>query len=217
MGALRRLARHRIGHRRSPRVERVPYGYDRKMSEIIVEVAEPMVKQAKTREQFQLAISLAPLCWNLSLAPEDKRPGMINDVLRKLVNPGESTDDVRHVMAVLIARKEALFPKRQAPDHRSLGLRRTQECQYRGRVLASCRSLSQPLLQADGGQALQSLVPGIHLDPDRFQGCDTEDRLGIVRPEDHGGAEDLAHELDLGGCDAQLHLRAVGQLIRAFL
>ena len=77
----------------------------------------------QTPEQFQLAISLAVLCWNLSLAPADKRAAMVDDMLRKLVKPGESTDDVRHVMAVLIARKETLFPndRRLITDHRVSG------------------------------------------------------------------------------------------------
>jgi hypothetical protein len=123
MGALRKLERHKVGHRKSPRAERIPYGYTRKMSDIIVELAEPLVKRAMNQEQFQMAIGLAALCWNLSLAPEDERPAMVNDMLRELVKPGESTDDVRHIMAVLIARKEALFPndKRLIADHRVSG------------------------------------------------------------------------------------------------
>ena len=120
---MRKLERHRVGHRKSPRAERVPHGYARKLSEVIVELAEPMIKQSQNKEQVQLAISLAALCWNLSLAPADKRPEMVNNALGELVQPGESTDDVRHVMAVLIGRKEALFPndKRLITDHRVSG------------------------------------------------------------------------------------------------
>ncbi len=119
MGALRKLERHRIGHRKSPKVERVPFGYARKMSDLIVELAQPLATQATNPQQFRLAITLAALCWNFSLAPADKRPAMVDDALGKLVRPGESTDDLRHIVATLIARKEALFPndRRVITDH----------------------------------------------------------------------------------------------------
>ncbi|MEN6335838.1 MAG: hypothetical protein ABFE01_16415 [Phycisphaerales bacterium] len=110
MSTLRKLGRHRVGHRKSPIVERIPYGYARKMSDVIVELAQPLIDQAMNPEQFQMAISLASLCWNLSLAPTDEQTAMVNDALRELVKPGESIDHVRQIMASLVARKEALFP-----------------------------------------------------------------------------------------------------------
>jgi hypothetical protein len=110
MGTLRKLGRHSVGRRKSPKVERIPYGYTRKMSDVIVELAQPLIDQAANPEQFRMAISLASLCWNLSLAPTDEQAAMINDALPELVKPDESTDDVRQIMASLVARKEALFP-----------------------------------------------------------------------------------------------------------
>ena len=110
MGALRKLERRRIAHRKSPRAERVPFGYARKISDVIVELAQPLARQATNPQQFRLAIDLAALCWNLSLAPADKRGTLVDDALRKLVKPGESMDGLRHILASLIARKEALFP-----------------------------------------------------------------------------------------------------------
>lgn len=110
MGTLRKLERHKVGHRKNSKMERIPHGYARKMSDVIVELAQPLIEQATNPEQFQMAISLASLCWNLSLAPAEERAAMVNDALQKLVKPGESTDDIRHVMASLVARKEALFP-----------------------------------------------------------------------------------------------------------
>jgi hypothetical protein len=80
------------------------------MSDVIVELAQPLIEEATDSEQFQMAISLASLCWNLSQAPADQQAAMVDDALQKLVTPGESTDDVRRIMASLIARKEALFP-----------------------------------------------------------------------------------------------------------
>jgi len=110
MGALRRLQRHRIGRRKSARVERIPFGYARKMSDVLVEVAQPMIDKAQNQAQFQLAIGLAAACWNLSLMPADKRPASIEDTIRELVKPGQPIDDVREVVRLLIARKETLFP-----------------------------------------------------------------------------------------------------------
>lgn len=110
MGTLRKLERHKVGHGKNSRVERIPYGYTRKMSDVIVELARPLIEQATNPEQFQMAVSLASLCWNLSLAPAEERAAMLNDALQKVVKPGESTDDIRQVMASLVARKEALFP-----------------------------------------------------------------------------------------------------------
>jgi len=53
MGAVRKLERNRVGQRKSPRAERIPHGTARKMSEIIVELAQPMLAQAQDEEQFQ--------------------------------------------------------------------------------------------------------------------------------------------------------------------
>jgi hypothetical protein len=125
MGALRKLVRHSIGHHKTGRVERIPFGYAVKMSDALVEIAEPMIESAQNEEQFRLVIGLAAMCWNVSLAPAAQRATMADEMLSKLVQPGQSSDDVRHVMAVLIARKEALFPndKRLITDYHVSGSR----------------------------------------------------------------------------------------------
>jgi hypothetical protein len=110
MGAFRKLARHSIGHHKSGRVERIPFGYTIKMSDALVEVAQPMIEEAQNEEQFRLVIGFAAMCWNLSLLPADLRPAHTEDMIRELVPPGQPMDDMQEVVRLLIARKEALFP-----------------------------------------------------------------------------------------------------------
>ena len=125
MGTLRKLTRHSIGHHKTTKVERIPFGYRDKMSEALVEIAQPMIESAQDEEQFRLAIGLAAMCWNLSLTPAEERPAMMDDMLSKLVGPGQPSDDVRHIMAAFIARKEALFPgdRRLITDYHVSGSR----------------------------------------------------------------------------------------------
>lgn len=110
MGAMRKLGRHKVGHRKSARVERIPFGYSRKMSDVIVELAEPLLKDDMDPEQFHLAITIAATCWNLSLAPANERPALIEDMMRVSAKAGASMDEMRQIAEKLIARKEALFP-----------------------------------------------------------------------------------------------------------
>jgi hypothetical protein len=125
MGTLRKLARQSIGHHKTAPVERIPFGYAVKMSDALVEIAEPMLESAQNEEQFRLAIGLAAMCWNLSLLPTGERSAHVEQAIRKLVKPGQPTDEVRQVVELLIARKEALFPddKRAILKHRVSGSR----------------------------------------------------------------------------------------------
>jgi hypothetical protein len=125
MGTSRKLARHSVGHHKTARVERIPFGYAVKMSDALVEVANPLIESAQNEEQFRLGISLAALCWNLSLIPTDKRHAHVEEAIRELVKPGQPTDEVQQIMELLIARKEALFPgdKRAILKHRLSGSR----------------------------------------------------------------------------------------------
>jgi len=104
-------------------VERIPFGHTEKMSDVIVAFAEPLLKDGMDPEQFRLAITLAATCWDLSLAPADERPALIEDMLHASAKSGASGDEVRQIAERLIARKEALFPndKRLITDYRVSG------------------------------------------------------------------------------------------------
>lgn len=45
---------------------------EKKMSEVLIEFAQPLLKVAKTPEQFRTAISLAGIAWNAALLPDEE-------------------------------------------------------------------------------------------------------------------------------------------------
>src|SRR5260370_1918538 len=68
----------------------------------------------------------------------------------------------------------------------------------RNSLRASSRpgSASTKRLEPHGGQAFESLVLRIDFDSDGFEGRYAQERLGVVLPENHRGADHFAHELD---------------------
>ncbi|MEW6419309.1 MAG: hypothetical protein AB1480_14555 [Nitrospirota bacterium] len=80
-----------------------------KMSEVLLDYAEPLLKEADNIKSRHVAISMAVLCWNISLMPEDKQKEMIEDVLAKILKTSGDYDATRSIMIMLIERKKMFF------------------------------------------------------------------------------------------------------------
>jgi hypothetical protein len=117
--ALRRLGRHAEKHEAVPSWVKDAGSVGPKLSELVFNVAKPLLESATNDEDYRKSILIAVLCWNLALTPEDKRSAVVQDLLAKAVKPGESAADVERMIADIVARKEALYPddKRFIIDH----------------------------------------------------------------------------------------------------
>lgn len=90
-----------------------PEGEDR-MSAVILEVAEPLLKQyAETPERAKTVIMLVVFGWNKSLYPPDKQAVVEKEILDQLVphdGSGEAMGMAVHIMDTAAERRETMFP-----------------------------------------------------------------------------------------------------------
>jgi hypothetical protein len=85
-----------------------------KMSDIIFEFAQPLLKSASSAKEDKMAIHMAIIGWNLALLPKDLQSDHIKKITKNLNPSGPSksfSDDAHEVFNFLIARKKSLFPK----------------------------------------------------------------------------------------------------------
>ena len=85
-----------------------------KMSAVILEVAEPLIKQyAETPERAKTVIMLAVFGWNKSLFPPDKQAVVEKEILDQLVpqgGSGEAMGMAIHTTDTAAERRVAMFP-----------------------------------------------------------------------------------------------------------
>ncbi len=91
-----------------------------KMSDVILDFAQPLLDVARGFEAEEKAVKLAILAWNLSLLPEAER----TEGFEKLRASTRSDDEagrasLEHVLSLMLARKKALFDgnDRMVLDH----------------------------------------------------------------------------------------------------
>ena len=96
-------------------------GSEVKMSQVIIDFAEPVLERAKTEKEFRTGIGLATLAWNASLLPEAEREKVINKPL--IESLPDATDTALVALEMLIARKHQYFPdnKRVIMDYELSG------------------------------------------------------------------------------------------------
>jgi hypothetical protein len=85
MGTLRKL--RRISHTHKSRFESIPWEllpYARKMSEVLLEFAEPLLEDSDDDESFRNKIALAALSWNLTCVPSNEQEATLNNMVEKL-------------------------------------------------------------------------------------------------------------------------------------
>jgi hypothetical protein len=85
MGTLRKL--RRTSHTPQSRFESIPWEllpYARKMSEVLLEFAEPLLEDSDDDESFRSKIALAALSWNLTFVPPNEQEATLNNMVEKL-------------------------------------------------------------------------------------------------------------------------------------
>jgi hypothetical protein len=83
----------------------------RKMSDVFVEYAEPLLDPSVPYSEQDRVIKMAVMCWNLSLLPKDEREALLRDGFVKSKEPSLS-DGVNIIVSMveeMIERKERLF------------------------------------------------------------------------------------------------------------
>ncbi len=85
----------------------------RKMSEVLIEFAEPVMERADSFEDRKKAFSVAALTWNLSLEDPDDRKVKISELCEKVFHSGEKSvmKDLRQFLDQFIQRKEENYPE----------------------------------------------------------------------------------------------------------
>jgi len=81
-----------------------------KMSEVITEFAEPLLKVAYSEQSYEIAIMMAIACWNLTLLPEEKHEELLARIVTETTKTYEHRKDTESVARVLVERKKLLFP-----------------------------------------------------------------------------------------------------------
>ena len=85
-----------------------------RMSAVILQVAEPLLKQhGKTPQRAEAIIMLTIAGWNKSMFPPDKQPLIEKDLIDSFVPKEGKAEDVGvavQIMDTVVARRERLFP-----------------------------------------------------------------------------------------------------------
>lgn len=85
-----------------------------RMSAVILQLAEPLLKQhGKTPQRAEAIIMLTVAAWNKSMFPPDKQPLIEKDLIDSFVPKGGNAEDVGvavEMMDMIVERREKLFP-----------------------------------------------------------------------------------------------------------
>jgi len=85
-----------------------------KMSAVVLQLAEPLLKQhGKTPQRAEAIIMLTIAAWNKSMFPPDKQPLIEKDLIDSFVPEGGNAEDVSvavEIMEMIVERRERLFP-----------------------------------------------------------------------------------------------------------
>lgn len=90
----------------SPKIE--------KMSEIIIDFAQPLLNVAENAQSQKQAIITAILGWNLALLPKEAQPDQLNKI-KKMLRPSTDSDQLANetvkILNSLMSRKDFLYPE----------------------------------------------------------------------------------------------------------
>ncbi len=111
MGTMRKLRRRSRGKQYEVEPLRPQQSFHaRKMSEVILDFAEPLLDALDDDELFENAINCAVACWNLSFLPEKKQQRQVRAIVNEI---GKSDKLTRHefedCIRMLLERKRILF------------------------------------------------------------------------------------------------------------
>jgi hypothetical protein len=90
-----------------------------KMSEVILDFAEPFLEGISDEMGWKTVLGFAILCWNIALAPEEEQEESLANVLGDLgkaaKNDPSAIDSLEAIARMLLYRKKALFPNNKRP------------------------------------------------------------------------------------------------------
>jgi len=111
MGGMRKLRRRGRGKQYEAEPLRPQQSFHaRKMSEVILDFAEPLLDAIDDDELFEKAISCAVACWNLSFLPEKKQKKLVLSMVNELGKSDQLTRfEAEDCTRMLLERKRILF------------------------------------------------------------------------------------------------------------
>jgi hypothetical protein len=81
-----------------------------KMSEVIIDFAEPLLKHAKSFEDQRKALETAILLWNISMLPKEQQVELTLKLGMDLCGePSETNTELYRVLAFMLVRRHSLF------------------------------------------------------------------------------------------------------------
>lgn len=92
---------------------------ERKMSEIILEFAEPVLRVANDEQTNKNALTIAITCWDVALLPENEHEEIIGKIVKEAMPTEQFWKDMENIVRMLIERKKSLYPhvKKIIVDH----------------------------------------------------------------------------------------------------
>lgn len=82
----------------------------RKVSELLMDLAEPWLDEARNNNERNAVIRMAVLAWNMAVQPETERwEGMDPELAKRLGEPGKA------ILVEMISDKLALYPEESRP------------------------------------------------------------------------------------------------------
>jgi len=110
MGGLRKLKRCQ-DRQYADAIAKIASHYHRKLSEVLLEFAQPLTATARTEEDFKTAVEVAILAWNLSFLPADERSAFLKKSIPSLSSGKDAPlFETERCIQMLLARKQTLFP-----------------------------------------------------------------------------------------------------------
>ncbi len=125
---LRKLRRNVGGrHHTVPLHPSASFENEFKMSQVLLEFAEPLLEEAVDEADFKTMIGLAVVFWDLALLPEEEQSEALREIARDLARDAQSDAKMvgyfEMLGEVLLLRKKTLFPdiKRAITGHEFVG------------------------------------------------------------------------------------------------
>jgi hypothetical protein len=112
MGGLRRLRRAGAGKYAVEPLRGDPDRQSGKLSAVILDFAQPLIDNVDD-DGFEIAVTLAVLCWNLALFPEDQQERERRSAVQKLAKgkPAGFASEMEAWTRMLLDRKKTLFAR----------------------------------------------------------------------------------------------------------
>ena len=95
-----------------PEVKKIIEGkQDNKLSEAIIDFAEPLLSRCPSPAMQKRALALAILIWNISLLPPNDAARYLADLTQELAgNDKQEREEIKEILEFMMHRKQTFFP-----------------------------------------------------------------------------------------------------------